>query len=73
MIQHYCFETENRLYHAFNFLDRLKNDITLGEYLRGTIKLNKQQIKDLLNYYINLEEYEICQKIVNGSDNIINT
>ena len=65
--------TVNRLGHTLSYLGRLKYDLILGDYLKGTLTLSKIEVNDLLNYYIKLEEYEICQKIVNGSNNIINT
>lgn len=59
-----------RLRHAFKHLKMLSKEIDLRDYLSDKKSLDSNQFTDLLDYYANIEEYEICSKLMKKRNGI---
>lgn len=61
---------KSRLQHAIDYLDHVENTKILNQYLAGEIELNNDKFHNLLNHFLDREDYEICQDLVNNRNDL---
>lgn len=59
-----------RLNHAFAYLETLSYNIRVDDYISGSNIISDLDFQELLDHFIETEEYEICQKLINKQNDL---